>query len=76
MSDNSENFKISVSDGFPIEKALRKFKRMADAYGIVKNYRSRQAYEKPSIKAKEKRENAEKRRKKTDSKSNSHRSKF
>ena len=44
MSDNSENFKISVSDGFPIEKALRKFKRMADAYGIVKNYRSRQAY--------------------------------
>ncbi len=65
----SENFKISVGDGFPIEKALRKFKRMCDAYGVVKNYRARQAYAKPSEKAKEKRESAEKRRRKTANKS-------
>lgn len=65
----SENFKISIEDGFPVEKALRKFKRMCDSYGIVKNYRARESYAKPSEKAKEKRENAEKRRKKTLNKS-------
>lgn len=60
-----ENFKITISEGFPVEKALRKFKRMCDAYGVVKNYRAREAYDKPSIRAKEKREAAEKRRRKT-----------
>lgn len=60
-----ENFKVSIGDGFPIEKALRKFKRMCDAYGIVKNYRNRECFDKPSVRAKEKRENAEKRRHKT-----------
>ena len=68
MSDRSDNFKVKISDGFPVEKALRKFKRMCDNYGIVKNYRAREAYDKPSIKAKEKREAAEKRRRKTQSK--------
>ncbi len=63
-----ENFKINIGEGFPVEKALRKFKRMCDAYGIVKNYRAREAYDKPSIRAKEKREAAEKRRRKTMSK--------
>ena len=65
MADKGENFKIRIGDGFPVEKALRKFKRMCDSYGIVKNYRAREAYSKPSIKAKEKREAAEKRRRKT-----------
>ena len=49
---NSENFKISIGEGFPVEKALRKFKRMCDSYGIVKNYRAREAYAKPSERAK------------------------
>lgn len=62
---SSENFKITISEGFPVEKALRKFKRMCDAYGVVKNYRARESYDKPSVRAKEKRENAEKRRRKT-----------
>lgn len=66
---SSENFKITVGEGFPLEKALRKFKRMCDSYGIVKNYRAREAYKKPSIQAKEKREAAEKRRRKTIGKS-------
>lgn len=65
----SENFSIRISDNFPVEKALRKFKRMCDAYGIVKNYRAREAYAKPSERAKLKSENAEKRRKKTANKS-------
>lgn len=62
---SSDNFEIKIGDGFPVEKALRKFKRMCDSYGIVKNYRAREAYSKPSERAKEKREAAEKRRRKT-----------
>ena len=73
---NSENFKITIGDGFPVEKALRKFKRMCDSYGIVKNYRARESYAKPSEKAKEKREAAEKRRRKTLGKSVRHRQKI
>ncbi len=57
---------ISIDDRFPAEKALKKFKRLCDSYGIVKEYRARQEYRKPSVKQKEKLENAEKRRHKTD----------
>ncbi|MEE2671523.1 MAG: 30S ribosomal protein S21 [Bdellovibrionota bacterium] len=74
--NNKENFKISIGEGFPVEKALRKFKRLCDSYGITKTYRANQAYQKPSIKAKEKREAAEKRRRKTNSKSSRFRSKI
>ncbi|MAZ47036.1 MAG: 30S ribosomal protein S21 [Halobacteriovoraceae bacterium] len=73
---NKENFKISIGDGFPVEKALRKFKRLCDSYGITKTYKARQAYQKPSIKAKEKREAAEKRRRKTNSKNSRYRAKI
>jgi len=57
---------ISIDDRFPAEKALKKFKRLCDAYGIVKEYRARSEYRKPSVRMKEKLENAEKRRHKTD----------
>jgi small subunit ribosomal protein S21 len=67
--DHLEKIRIDINDGFAVEKALKKFKRLCDAYGIVKEYRSRESYKKPSVKAKEKREDAEKRRKKTNSKS-------
>ena len=63
-----DNIKVTITDGFPAEKALRKFKRLCDSYGIVKQYRKMEAYQKPSVKAKEKREAAEKRRRKTVSK--------
>ena len=66
--DHREIIRIDISDGFAAEKALKKFKRLCDAYGIVKEYRAREAYQKPSVKAKEKRENAEKRRNKANSK--------
>ena len=65
---NDENSKVTIGEGFPVEKALRKFKRMCDAYGIIKNYKARESYDKPSVRAKEKKENAEKRRRKTASK--------
>lgn len=66
--NQKENVRLEVTDGFGVDKALKKFKRLCDAFGIVKEYRAREAYQKPSIKDREKRENAEKRRRKTLSK--------
>lgn len=63
-----ENIRIDITDGFAVERALKKFKRLCDAYGIVKEYRAREFYQKPSVKRVEKMEAAEKRRKKTTSK--------
>jgi len=70
-----QNIYITVDDR-GVERSLRKFKRMCDSYGIVKQYRSRQEYKKPSIKTKEKMEAAEKRRRKTVFKSGGTRSKI
>ena len=64
-----QNIYIKVDEKFGIEKSLRKFKRLCDSYGIVKMYRANQEYIKPSVQAKEKSENAEKRRRKTSVKS-------
>lgn len=66
--DAKDKIRIDISDSFGVERALKKFKRLCDAYGIVKEYRSREAYEKPSVKNKLKLENAEKRRNKTNAK--------
>ena len=49
--------------------SAKKFKRMCDSYGIVKEYRKRNEYRKPSVRMKEKLEAAEKRRRKTSVKS-------
>lgn len=68
-SMSNENIKVKIADGIPVEKALKKFKRLCDSYGIVKEYRKREAYLKPSIRMKEKLEAAEKRRKKSATKS-------
>ena len=65
---SGENIRIDITDGFAVERALKKFKRLCDAYGIVKEYRAREYYQKPSVKKVEKMEEAEKRRKKTSSK--------
>lgn len=65
---SKDKIRIDITDGFAVERALKKFKRLCDAYGIVKEYRAREAYQKPSVKMKEKLEAAEKRRKKTNSK--------
>ena len=56
--------KVDVEEGIHVEKFLRKFKRMCEAYGVVREYRMRKEYKKPSLKMKEKLEAAEKRRKK------------
>ena len=40
---------VQVKDGESIEKALKKFKRKFERTGIVKELRSRQAFDKPSV---------------------------
>ncbi len=40
---------VLVKDGESIEKALKKFKRKFEKTGIVRELRSRQAFEKPSV---------------------------
>lgn len=66
--NSKDKIRIDITDGFAVERALKKFKRLCDAYGIVKEYRAREYYQKPSVKNKEKLEAAEKRRNKTTSK--------
>lgn len=70
------NVFLKVDERFGVDKTLRKFKRMCDHYGIVKQYRSRQEYKKPSVAKAEKSEAAEKRRRKTSIKSFSGRAKL
>lgn len=41
---------VPVKDGENIERALKKFKRKYGKTGVVKELRSRQQYEKPSVK--------------------------
>ena len=41
---------VPVKDGENIERALKKIKRKYDKTGVVKELRSRQQYEKPSVK--------------------------
>jgi small subunit ribosomal protein S21 len=66
--NSKDKIRIDITEGFAVERALKKFKRLCDAYGIVKEYRAREYYAKPSVKQKEKLEAAEKRRNKTNSK--------
>lgn len=56
---------IDIDEKFGVERSLKKFKRLCESFGVIKEYRSRQEYKKPSIKMKEKLIAAEKRRKKS-----------
>ena len=40
---------VPVKEGENIEKALKKFKRKFEKTGVVKELRSRQQYDKPSV---------------------------
>ena len=40
---------VQVKEGENIERALKKFKRKFEKTGIVKDLRSRQAFQKPSV---------------------------
>ena len=45
---------VQVKEGENIEKALKKFKRKYERTGIIKELRSRQAFEKPSVRNRKK----------------------
>ena len=40
---------VSVKDGENIERALKKFKRKFEKTGVIKELRSRQQFDKPSV---------------------------
>ena len=60
---------VQIDERSGVERSLKKFKRMCESFGVVREYRKRQEYKKPSVKNKEKIEAADKRRKKTAMKS-------
>ena len=49
---------VPVKDGENIERALKKFKRKCEQTGVVKELRSRQQFDKPSVKRRLKMERA------------------
>lgn len=48
-----------------IERSLRRFKKLCDSFGILREYRKRKEYKKPSVRLKEKFEASQKRKRKT-----------
>ena len=71
MSNNSKtvakssNVYIEIDPHKPADRSLKKFKRLCDSYGITKRYRAKKEYKKPSVRKKEKLDQAKKRRQKT-----------
>ena len=60
---SESSIKIIIDSGKTnVESSLKKFKRMCEAAGILKEYRKRKEYKKPSVKRKEKQEAAKKRK--------------
>jgi small subunit ribosomal protein S21 len=64
----STTIKVTIDENFSADRAIKKFKRQCDSYGIIKEYRKRQEYKKPSVRMKEKTEAAAKRRRKANGK--------
>ena len=49
---------VQLKEGENIERALKKFKRKYEKTGVVKELRSRQAYIKPSIEKRKRKQHA------------------
>ncbi len=49
---------VQLKEGENIERALKKFKRKYEKTGIVKELRKRQAYVKPSVEKRKKKQHA------------------
>lgn len=63
MGNNFNPIEVKVDDR-GVERSLKKFKRLCESFGVIREYRKRQEYKKPSVRLKEKNAAAEKRRKK------------
>ena len=59
---------VKVRKGEDINKAIKRFKRKVEAEGIMRELKRRRYYLKPSVKKREKRKLAEKRRRKMETK--------
>lgn len=70
MTGKDSNITVVIDDKTNVERSLKKFKRLCESFGVIREYRKRQEYKKPSIRLKEKTAAAEKRRKKTQLKYN------
>jgi len=57
--------KIAIQEGESIDKALKRFKKKYEKAGILKEYRKRSFYVKPSVKRRMKRSKAIRRTKRT-----------
>lgn len=62
---------VKIDDQNGVDRSLKKFKRLCEAFGVIREYRKRQEYKKPSIRKAEKTAAAEKRRLKNQFKSRS-----
>ncbi len=40
---------IKIDEGEPLEKALKRFKRMVEKEGIIREWKKREYFEKPSL---------------------------
>ena len=67
--------RVDIDDRIGVDKSLKRFKRLCESFGVVREYRKRQEYKKPCIRMKEKLAAAEKRRKKTFAKAMKYRNK-
>ena len=56
---------VRVKDNEPIDSAIRRFKKQCEKAGILAELRKREHYEKPSVKAKRKQRDAERRRRRS-----------
>jgi len=65
MAPKNTALRVNIDEKLGVERSLKKFKRMCESFGVIREYRKRQEYRKPSVRMKEKTEAAEKRRKKT-----------
>ena len=60
----SENVKVIVNEKQGVEKAIRYFTKKCNNFGVVREYRKRKEYQKPSVIKKLKRIEAENNRRK------------
>ena len=56
------SIEVKVTERDNVNYVLKRFKRQCESFGVIREYKKREAYKKPSVRRKEKVEAAEKRR--------------
>lgn len=69
MSNHQNNIQVIIDENRGnVESVIKKFKRLCESAGILREYKKRKEFKKPSIRKREKVEAAEKRKLKEKSK--------